>query len=66
MCSPVNRSSRWAAITSSIGTNRYLPTVRKRGSSGGTLTRANKVTPDSGSAIITARLSDSPEMYGNG
>ena len=66
MSRPTNSSGRCAAITSSSGTYRYRPTLRNRGSSGGTLTRAKMVAPVSGSAIITARLSDRPEMYGNG
>ncbi len=37
-----------------------------RGSRGGTLTRANIVAPVRGSATMTARLSDRPEMNGNG
>ena len=55
-----------AAITSSIGTNRCCATARNLGSSGGTLTRANTVASVLGSAIMTARLSDRPEMNGNG
>ena len=41
-------------------------TDRNRGSVSGTLTRAKYSLPVSGSRISTARLSDSPEMYGNG
>ena len=52
-------SVRCAAMTSSSGTNRYCDTARNLGSSGGTLTRANIVAPVRGSAIMTARLSDS-------
>ena len=37
-----------------------------RGSSGGTLTRAKCSLPVVGLDTTTARLSDSPEMYGNG
>ncbi len=59
---PTNSSPRCAAITSSSGTNRFGATVRNRGSSGGTLTRANSVAPVAGSAIMTARLSDRLEM----
>ena len=62
MSSPTNSSLRWAAITSSSGTNRCAETVRNLGSSGGTFTRANMVSPVSGSATMTARLSDRPEM----
>ncbi len=53
-------------MTSSSGTNRFGAAVRKRGSSGGTFTRANMVAPVLGSAMIIARLSVSPEMNGNG
>ena len=63
---PTNSSPMCAAITSSSGTNRRCASAMNRGSSGGTLTRANIVPPVRGSAIITARLRDSPEMYGNG
>ncbi len=49
-------------MTSSTGTNRLGATARNLGSSGGTFTRANMVAPVVGSAIITARLSDRPEM----
>ena len=37
-----------------------------RGSTSGTLTRANRSSPPSGLRTSTPRLSDSPEMYGNG
>ena len=63
---PPNRSVMCAAMTSSIGTYLFCPTARNLGSSGGTLTRANTVASVLGSAIITARLSDRPEMNGNG
>jgi hypothetical protein len=64
---PPNRSVRCAAMTSSIGTNRFCDSARNLGSSGGTLTRANTVACRlPGSAIMTARLSDRPEMNGNG
>ena len=38
----------------------------KRGRPSGTLTRANRSSPVSGSRTKTPRLSDSAEMYGNG
>ncbi|CPU64169.1 Uncharacterised protein [Mycobacteroides abscessus] len=41
-------------------------TAMNRGSSGGTLTRAKCSLPVVGFATTTARLSESPEMYGNG
>ena len=66
MSMPPKSWFRWAAITSSIGTYRCWETFRKRGSSGGTFTRANKVAPVPGSASVTARLRDRPEMNGNG
>ena len=39
---------------------------RKRGSSGGTLTRAKRSSPVAESRTVTARFSDRFEMYGNG
>src|SRR5215469_5293666 len=63
---PANSSVRCAAITSSSGTNLLGETVRNLGSKGGTFTLANRVRPDLGSATITARLSDRPEMKGKG
>ena len=62
----MNKSSRCAAITSSIGTYRLGDTVMNLGSSGGTLTRAKIVAPVFGSAMVTARLSERPEMKGKG
>ena len=53
-------------MTSSIDTNLFGATARNLGSNGGTLTRANTVVSVLGSAIMTARLSDRPEMNGNG
>ena len=41
-------------------------TAMYRGSSGGTLTRAKCSLPVDGFTTTTARLSDRPEMYGNG
>ena len=65
---PGNTSSRCAAMTSSSRTSRVPPSSAgsSRGSSGGTLTRAKCSAPFASSATTTARLSDSPEMYGNG
>ena len=64
---PGKSRSRWAAITCSIGTKRRPPeTLRKRGRSGGTFTRAKRGSRVSGSRAITARFSDRLEMYGNG
>ena len=45
---------------------RASPTATKRGSASGTFTRAKRSSPDSGSRTVTPRLSDRPEMYGNG
>ena len=45
---PTNSSPRWAAITSSSGTNRFVETETKRGSCEGTFTRANTVWPFAG------------------
>ena len=42
------------------------PTDTKRGSSSGTLTRAKRSSPLSGSRTKSPRLSDSGEIYGNG
>jgi hypothetical protein len=56
-------------MSSSTGRNRYRrpdSTVTRRGTLLGTLTLANSSGPPSGSRTTTARLSDSPEMYGNG
>ena len=62
---PGKRRSRCAAITCSSGTNRRPPaTLRKRGRSGGTFTRAKRRTPLAGSRTTTARLSERSEMYG--
>ena len=46
--------------------SRAVPTGRNRGSSSGTLTRAKRSSPVSGSRTKTPRLSERPEMYGNG
>ncbi len=42
------------------------PIATKRGSVSGTLTRAKRSSPESGSRTVTPSESDSPEMYGNG
>ncbi len=44
----------------------WFSITTNRGSSGGTLTRANCSSPVLGLTTTTARLSESPEMYGNG
>ena len=77
ICMPEKSWSRCAAISSSTGRNRarrvpsgatprLCGTVTKRGTLLGTLIRANSSGPPSGSRTTTARLSDRPEMYGNG
>ena len=64
---PGKSSWRWAAITCSRGTKRSPSGMTmKRGSSGGTFTRANRRSPDFGSRTRTARFSDRLEMYGKG
>ncbi len=64
---PGNSPSRCAAITCSSGTKRSPSGITtKRGSSGGTFTRANRCSPVSGSRTTTARFSDRFEMYGKG
>ena len=49
-------------MTSSSGTNRWLPTATNRGKIGGTLTRAKCSLSVLGLRTSTARLSDRPEM----
>ena len=49
-------------MTSSSGTNRWLPSGTNRVKIGGTLTRAKCSLPVLGLRISTARLSESPEM----
>ena len=49
-------------MTSSSGTNRWLPSETNRGKLGGTFTRAKCSLPLFGLRTRTARLSDSPEM----
>ncbi len=63
---PGNRSEMCAAMTSSSGTKRCWVTSTNRGRLGGTFTRANSSVPVMGLRTTTARLRDSPEMYGNG
>ena len=64
---PGNSRSRCAAITCSIGTNLRPPeSLRKRGRSGGTFTRAKRRTALLGSRTTTARFSERSLMYGNG
>ena len=55
-----------AACTSGALGRPDASTAMNRGSSGGTLTRAKCSLPVAGLVTTTARLSDSPEMYGNG
>ncbi len=52
-------------MTDSSGTRR-LPVLTKRSSTSGTLTRANRSSPVSGSEAITPSESDRPETYGKG
>ena len=61
-CMPLNSWSRWRAMTSSSATKRPSASGMKRGSTLGTLTRANCRTPVSGLRTSTARLIDRPEM----
>lgn len=63
---PLNSCPRWAAITSSSGTKRFLDAVTKRGSWLGTFTLAKTVLPVEGLRTVTARFRDRPEMYGKG
>ena len=53
-------------MISSSGRNRPSPRLTSRGSTDGTLTRANCSAPVMGFASITARLIDRPRMYGKG
>ena len=64
---PGKSSPRRAAMICSRGTKRS-PSGRgtKRGSRGGTLTRAKRRSPDRGLRTSTARLSDRLEMWGKG
>ena len=67
---PGKRSSRWFEISSSSGRNRTvspsLGSSTNRGSIGGTLSRANSWRPVRALRMRIARLSERPEMYGNG
>ena len=63
---PVKSRCRKAPITSSIGTKRPSPISRKRGRLGGTLTRAKRPVPLTGSARSTASERLPPEMKGKG
>ena len=61
------RRGRKCRIASSSGTKQPRePIGRNRGSSSGTFTRAKRSSVESGSRTKTPRLSESPEMYGNG
>ena len=64
---PGKSASSFAAMTCSRGTKRSPSgSTMKRGSSGGTFTRAKRSSPVTPSRTVTARLSDRLEMYGNG
>ena len=63
---PGNSRLRCSPMTSSSGTNRWLPTDTNRSKIGGTFTRAKCSLPVFGLRTSTAMLSESPEMYGNG
>ena len=63
MVIPGNSESRWAEMTCSSGTKRSPSGMTtKRGSAGGTLTRAMRRSPEAGSCTSTTRLSDRFEM----
>ena len=54
-------------MTSSTGNSRpRSPTRTKRGSVSGTLMRAKRSSPESGSRTNSPSDRESPEMYGNG
>ena len=57
---------KWEITLSSGRRSPSLPIRTKRGSVSGTLTRAKRSSPESGSRTVTPRLSERPEMYGNG
>ena len=59
---PGNSRLRCSPITSSSGTKRWFPSGTKRSKIGGTLTRAKCSLSVFGLRIVTARLSESPEM----
>ena len=63
---PGKSRSTWHRMTSSSGTSRRSLTGRKRGSRGGTLMRAKRISPFTGSRTRSPKLSERPEMYGNG
>ena len=63
---PGKSSSRCAAMRSSSGTNRDEPTGTRRSRIGGTFTLAKSSLSVVGFFTTTARLSESPLMYGNG
>ena len=63
MVMPGNSVSRWAAMTCSSGTTRSPSGMTtKRGSTGGTFTRAMRRSPVTGSPTSTTRLSERFEM----
>ncbi len=67
MVMPGNSESRWAEMICSSGTKRSPSGMTtKRGSAGGTLTRAMRPSPETGSSTSTTRFSERFEMYGNG
>ena len=60
---PGNSTPKLRAMALSSGTSRRSPMAMKRGSASlGTFTRAKTSSPDSGSRITTAWLSDRFEM----
>ena len=64
---PGNSAPSLAAMTCSSSTKRSPSgSATKRGSSGGTFTRAKRSSPLDGSRTVTARFSDRFEMYGKG
>ncbi len=64
---PGKSRSRKCPITFSSGSSRPpSPTGKNRGRPSGTLTRAKRSSPDSGSRASTPRLKERPEMYGKG
>src|SRR6056297_150396 len=66
MIMPTNSRSRRAAISCSTGRNRPGDTSTSRGKRRGTLSRANRRSPVSGSETLTASDRARSEMYGNG
>ncbi len=59
---PGKSRSTWHRMTSSSGTSRRSSTGRKRGSREGTLMRANRVSPFTGSRTLSPKLRERPEM----